>query len=250
MTKKDDEASALGVHDRRRRAREYAEVTSEIKIYSATEWSRSGFKKLDTVEVKGRHQTVRVTVRFDKHDSMFAAELEGVTFKGRDLKAVEVALGKHLATVEAYEFRRYIEIDYDRTHESQRHGIQGRSWWGARGEDERPVSGIRLEFDVYEVTEPFVTRSGCERTTARVWRRLRWDEAGAIWITGAEEVRNDSSLTGLIPFTQERLDVLVAIKTALQGLDAKLWLLFGDKVKDVGRMLDQMDMKQLPGGQP
>lgn len=213
-----------------------------------TQWNQKGFKKLDVVIIKSKHGQQRVDVRFNKDSGFFGASLADMTFTSRDYHALVAKLSAHLMSIESLVYERYILINYDERHESTRGRGGSKEWRGSKDHGDRPVSGIYLEFDVYDISNDFdvaVHSAGPRGTSkARVWRRMRRDDSE--WAPdGDDETRHiydeDDDLKELVPYTDDRYQTLVGIKDGFQNIAAILNGMFGEKAMESGKSITMLD---------
>lgn len=256
---------------------ECREIENKLKLVksetrrepSKHDWASDGFKKFEEVLAQGKDRGEHVKVYFKKHDATFAAYYRNMYFEAKDYKALEVALSEHLKKSETLTFHRYLYINYHRTEESRRHGGVGNysrgGHYGRRDHDEVEISGIGLEYDVYDVSEPFETgcRGSAKNSTykAQVQRRMIQGPNGEWSVDNEETVSCEYGLSTkendedgrrggssrVVPYTEERRATLDAIRDAIKKIDAKLSTIVGKRAKDVGLALDGLDATRLLG---
>ncbi len=221
-----------------------------------SEWNKSGFKKFDDAMVPTSHGQARVATYFNKDESRFAAGAADLLFFCSDYRVLVDAISEKLKALEALTFQRYIDVDYEQTHESRRYGHGSKGWYG--DDKDKPVCGIRLEFDVYDISDPFeVAVYGGRKATsqARVWRRL-WRNDRGEWVQeGDDETRyqgRDGGGVGgvghLIPFTEERHQTLTSLKEGMASIAATLNGMFNSKSLASGQaalLLDGLETQKL-----
>lgn len=215
-------------------------------------WNELGFKKLEDVMVPTKIGQRRVAVVFNARTGEFGANAAEHHFHSKDYRGLIKAIGEHFDKVSTLTFERYISIDFDVRHESTRSGYGSKSWRGS-GDEDKPVSGIQLEFDVHDVSNPFDVavhgRGG--KATARVWRRLERQANGEWQTVGKEETRHENHYGGLkqmIPFTEERFQTLTSLKDGMTRIAAVLHEMFNDKALESGKaalLLDGLETQKL-----
>lgn len=214
-------------------------------------WRTNGYKKFDEIMVAGESARERVKVWFNRKDESWGASLRGMTFLAGSMAALEGALGRHLRQSEVYQFSRYLTVDYTRTAESHRGRHPGtKSWSGGRRSTaaSEEIAWIGLEFDVWDVSQPFnssppYAADAAESVPCRVWRRMELDES-AEWRAVEDDVvlSEERASRKLIPFTHARFRLLVSIKRAIQEIDAKLVAVLGEDVADPAAAIDSLAM--------
>jgi len=228
---------------------------------SQLEWNRAGFKKIDEHVVKGTHVARKVAIRFDKHNGHFGASVDGGSFVAPTFQSLEKLLRAHVDAHSQLVFHRYIDVRYVRHPETTR-GTHRGSWSRSyRVSGDERVVGIELEFDVFDVSEPFETAGVKQNVPARacVWQRLkRSDFAASSRLRSWEPSAAPETLSyggsdrpeALIPYTDARFETLCAIQAGIAALDAKLNEIVGDAAKGEKALvrLDGLDPRRLLGG--
>lgn len=222
------------------------EKTEGMRNNSA--WVSAGFKKFDDAMVKTKHGQERVAVRFNKDSGQFGACVADMTFECKDYKGLVEAMGEHLNALESLEYTRYILVEYSQRHSSRR-GPRGSKHWGGGGDEDRPVSGIYLEFDVYDVSNPFelaVYGHGPRgKSRARVWRRMEREESTGEWQpAGGDETRHiydEDDINHLIEYTEPRYQTLNELFNSLGKIAEVLDGMFGEKMLTSGKSAKLLD---------
>jgi hypothetical protein len=219
-------------------------------------WTDLGYKKFETVRIDGGTAAEHVKIMFHRHEAKFCATCLKVTFLSTDYRALVAAIGKHIEASATRTFNRYIDVFYERRPESDRSpSIGGRSWshYSSRNEDgdleSKDVSGIVLEFDVYDISEPFEYALVKGNDKAREWRRLFWDPLLNDWNVDVSQTLTCTrhEIADYLPYTWERYQTLLAIRKGLSRLDEKLTSLFREKGEKSARLLDAIDTTKLLG---
>lgn len=228
----------------------YPNVTMHDFEKTPSEFRRDGFKKFEDAMVPTKHGQKRVPVVFDNHSGTFGASVADKAFFSKDYKALVAAMSAHLTTLETLEFERWITVDFSLKHESTRRGHGSKEWRGSDHAD-RPVSGIYLEFDVYDVSKPFdVAVYGGRNATSksRVWRRLSRIKGEWTPVDGEEARHERDSDDKLIEYTEDRYQTLCGLKESLGKVATVLHAMFDSKALESGAgilLLDKMSGQKL-----
>lgn len=210
------------------------------------EWKRDSYKRFEDAMIHGKLETRRVVVRFNSSMGLFGASFGDMTFRSRDYKALTKRLAEHLSTMESHVFARYLKVDYEQRHESRRNRHGGKAW---HGDGEGDVTGIYLEFDVFDVSEEYDTavhgRGARGTSKARVWRRMARGRDGEWSQVGDDDVEHvygdHDPFKALIPYTEDRWRTLVGLKESIGKVAAVLDSMFGDKALESGAGMAMLD---------
>jgi hypothetical protein len=185
--------------------------------------------------VDGTHHRATFPFRVDDAKGQFIA-IDGDMQHVSDTKAELIEHMKKIAAAKiTLTWTRYIEIDYTVSIVEGDHR-RSHSGLGPDVDREGPVVAIHLDFEVVEYSNKFAVPG---RPAGLSRRKI--GESGKPY---DEERRCDVS-DDAIPFTQERLDALKHIQSAMTAIDGRMRELFTGKPKAVAARLDTITNQQL-----
>ena len=233
------------IYDAKRLAAEAA-ADAAVEVHDgewpASEWRRRGYKKLDVVSISTDTLSEDVQIRAcvaplggSDRSGSFAAALRGATLVSTDFGALKRRLRRHLAERTALVFERWIRIDYDRMIARRRGDGFDHSSSGYADDDGQPIVGVRLEFEVCEISG-VVTRQRHAKHQGdyRIWRRL--ERAGDAWtIATREQAIYDENLPdGCVPYTEARYQSLLVIQAGIRQVATLLDEVVGEAAIESG----------------
>lgn len=218
-----------------------------------------GTKKIDTITIKGDFISEKVDLRYHTEDGTYHASIGTVDFQDDSLPDLKSKLTAHIKKQEVLTWERYILVDYRSTELATVLG-------GTRGDyysqhkakkNANDVGGLTLEYQVFEVSNPFDMQIGDNKRPARRWREYRRNEIYGQWIriggAGNEEQHTEDhhkyTFSRLIPYSDERIATLDRIQAAIADLDRRMGLMFGKGATGtaIAQVLDRLDTTKLLG---
>jgi hypothetical protein len=209
-------------------------TTKELHSYDRPIGRKAGDLEVG-FEVDGTHHRATFPLRVDVDKGQFVAVDGDVQYIGE----TKAELVEHMKTVAASKVKltwtRYIEISYQVSVHKGPHRVRHS---GLAPDDERegPIDSISLDFDVVEYSNKFEVPG----RAPGIARRKIADSGEPYGEERAWQVPEDA-----IPFSQERLDALRHIQSAMAVIDDRMRALFAGKAKVVAARLDTITNQQL-----
>jgi len=213
--------------------------TKELRSYDRPVGRKAGDLTVD-FEVDGTHHRATFPLRVDVDKGQFIVVDGDVQYIGETRAELVEHMRKIAAGKIALTWTRYIEVDYKVgvAEGPRRHGHHGLGPDDDRG---GPVTSILFDFDVVEYSSKFEVPG----RAPGIARRKIGEDGKPYDEERRHEVPDDA-----LPFTQERLDALRHIQSALTAIDDRMRSLFAGKPKAVAARLDTITNQQLALPEP
>lgn len=209
-------------------------TTKELPSYDRPLGRKAGDLDVN-FEVDGAHHKATFPFRVDIDKGQFIVVDGDVQYIGE----TKAELVEHMKTVAAKKisltWTRYIEIEYQVSVVKGPHRIS-HSGLGPDDKRDGPVVSIHLDFEVVEYSNKF----DAPGRAPAIARRKIGENGKPHGEERRWEVPEDA-----IPFSQERLDALRHIQSAMTAIDDRMRELFAGKAKAVAARLDTITNQQL-----
>lgn len=190
----------------------------------------------------------------------FIAETHGTEVRAGSLDALRAELAKVANAAMDITWSRVIKISY--------HGRAGRESQGVDPDDDEDafdpaaITELSIDWEVWDVSSPFgdfEARGWYQgrdrpRVQHRIWRKVTWDEEDRTWSGSARRDEHQDWHgewdAGVVPFTEERVEVLRQVQRALGEAHRRILGLFRGSVDQVAAQLDgiaRLDRSRLDG---
>lgn len=206
--------------------------------------ARAEGKKVGQLVVEAGETKGKFDLRLDIHRSEFLCVHQGVTYKAGTVDALRDVMRKVVTEESRITWTRYIEIEYSSSGPDHRYSSDRKDL------DERAPSytkELRLDWEVVEYSNPHIPVGDDDEDMVVLEREVGSDgKPGDVKrrhrvVTGRGRHRDTNSFkipAHAVPFTPERLELLVQLRNALTHVDRKLRGFFGSTAETIIAALD------------